>query len=209
MALPLEPADVFAALRASVDVALGTLGRREVSVQEVPAPRRLAPHALALSAEVTRDGHEVASGRFVVLHDPQGQEGWLGTTRVVAFASADVEPDMGADPALAAVGWQWLEEALDAHGAVRVAAGGTVTRTTSTRFGELDLREEPLGPHDTAATSAAHLPEEHQLEIRASWTALEGPDGTLDLGAHLRGWADLLATTAGLPPAGVTPLRAR
>ena len=36
------------------------------------------------AAEVERDGVEIGSGRFVVLHDPDGQEGWRGDTRVVA-----------------------------------------------------------------------------------------------------------------------------
>jgi hypothetical protein len=44
---------------------------------------------------------DVASGRFVVLHDPAGQDGWRGDTRIVAFVSADVESEMAADPALA------------------------------------------------------------------------------------------------------------
>ena len=30
----------------------------------------------------------------VVLHDPDGHEGWQGDTRVVAFVSADVEAEM-------------------------------------------------------------------------------------------------------------------
>ena len=65
--------------------------------------------------------------------------------------------------------------------------GGTVTQTMSTRFGEL------AGPPATA-----------DIEIRASWTPTDD-----DLGAHLLGWSVLLASTAGLPPPGVTALPAR
>jgi hypothetical protein len=39
------------------------------------------------------------------------------------------------------------------------------------------------------------------LEIRASWTPTSE-----DLGAHLYGWCAMLASTAGLPPPGVTTL---
>src|SRR5438874_1985634 len=64
------------------------------------------------------------------------------------------------------------------------AIGGIVTQTTSTRFGDL------AGPPSAA-----------DLEIRASWTPLsENPD------VHLEAWCALLASTAGLPPPGVTAL---
>ena len=195
MALPVEPvaaSDPFAGLRDGVMGALADAQRPDLVISEVPAPRKLAPHALALSAEVLRDGTEVASGRFVVLHDPAGQEGWRGDTRVVAFVSADVDPEMASDPALAEVGWQWLCEALEERGAEHTASGGTVTRTSSKRFGQL---EEP--------------DETNEVELRASWTALPGPSGAVELGRHLRAWADLLSSAAGLPPLGVTALHPR
>ena len=46
--------------------------RPEVRVTEVPAPQRIAPYAVALTAEVVTNGEddELASGRFVLLHDP-------------------------------------------------------------------------------------------------------------------------------------------
>ncbi len=192
VALPAPPVDPFAGLRDGVFGAIPSAERPGLVIAEVPAPRKLAPHALALSAEVTRDGSEVASGRFVVLHDPDGQEGWRGDTRVVAFVSAEVDPEMAADPALAEVGWQWLSEALDERGAEHTAAGGTVTRTSSKRFGQL---EEP--------------DETNEIEVRASWTAVAGPSGAVELGRHLRAWCDLLCSTAGLPPVGITTLRSR
>ena len=41
-----------------------------------------------------------------------------------------------------------------------------------------------------------------QLELRASWTPLDG-----DIAAHVEGWGDLLCMLAGLPPTseGVPP----
>ena len=70
-------------------------------LEEVPAPQRIAPFALALSAEAVVGDEEVANGRFVVLHDPAGPEAWEGTFRVVTFVRAVLEPEFGADPLLA------------------------------------------------------------------------------------------------------------
>lgn len=152
--------------------------RPEIVVEETPAPQRLSPYAVALQAEVVVDDEEVASGRFVLLHDPAGQEPWDGVFRVVSFAKGTVELDIAQDPLLTQVAWSWLEEALEAHGAGYRAASGTVTRTASESFGAIADRE-PSG----------------DVEIRASWT----PSGT-DLGDHLAAWADVLAQVAGLPP---------
>jgi hypothetical protein len=91
---------------------------------------------------------------------------------------------MGTDEMLPAVGWSWLVDALGDRRAAYRAAGGTVTQTTSTRFGDL------VGP-ETAVS----------LELRASWTA-----DTPDMAAHLHAFVDLLCHAAGLPPEGVTML---
>ena len=47
-------------------------------MEEVPAPKKLAPYSAALSAETveTVGATPVATGRFVVLHDPNGQDAW-------------------------------------------------------------------------------------------------------------------------------------
>lgn len=150
-----------------------------VSLRETAAPARLAPHAFALSAEVLHGDDELASGRFIVLHDPNGQEAWDGDTRVVAFATAAVEEDIGRDPLLPEVGWAWLLDALAAHDAGYVAEGGTVTSTTSARFGA--MAGEPGGC---------------DLELRCSWTPATG-----ELAAHLNAFCDVLCSMAGLPPA--------
>lgn len=177
----LAPAEFAAAVRS-----LGAARiRPEVRVEEVRPPQKLAPwtHALALAVKVG-DDDEAATGRLVLLHDPAGYEAWEGTLRLVGFASAEMDPEISADPLLPEVGWSWLLDALDAAGAEHRAAGGTVTQTSSTRFGDL------AGPRRTC-----------DLELRASWT----PVGQ-DVSAHLRAFADLLCTAAGLPPAGVTAL---
>jgi hypothetical protein len=160
--------------------------RPEIALEELPAPRRLAPYSFALGATVLRDENEVATGRLVLLHDPEGEQTWSGTLRLVTYVTAELEAEMADDPMLAEVGWSWLLDALDAAGAEYAAAGGTITQIRSTRFGNL------AGP-----------PTSSDVEVRASWTPL-----TDDLRAHVTAWLALLASTAGLPPPGVTALTA-
>lgn len=163
--------------------------RPEISCDEAPAPQRLAPFSVALTADVVVGEDELGSGRFVVLHNPEGHEAWDGTFRIVTFARAALDVSMGADPLVTQVGWSWLMECLDAHNLDVIAASGTVTRVASESFGSMSDR-----------------PASAELEIRASWTP-----ATDLLGEHLLAWGDLLCTAAGLPPlpAGVVPLGRR
>jgi hypothetical protein len=161
--------------------------RPEILLEEIAAPRKLAPYAFALSATVLRAGEEVAGGRLILLHDPAGHDAWRGDLRLVTLVTAELESDLAGDPLLPAVAWTWLTDGLDQHGAAYTAIGGTITQTASARFGEL------AGPPPTA-----------DLEIRASWTPTSA-----DLAGHLYGWCAMLASTAGLPPPGVTALSDR
>lgn len=174
-----NPAEFTQALRALREVRL----RPEVRVEEVPAPSRIAPYAVALTAEVVTaglpaEGDELASGRFVLLHDPSAPEPWDGVWRVVTFARAELEPELANDPMLGGVGWSWLMDALKEHDPPYTAEGGTVTRVVSESFAALGERKTTV-----------------EMEIRASWTPT-GPD----LGVHLQVWSDLLCMIAGLPP---------
>lgn len=171
--------------RAAVASLTATRVRPEVRVEPLRPPQRLAPYSYAISADVRdADGDELATGRLVLLHDPEGAEAWDGVLRLVAFVSAEMDAQIGVDPMLPAVGWSWLTDALAERGAAHRAAGGTVTQTTSTRFGDI------AGPRTTV-----------ELELRASWTADDA-----ELGPHLHAFVDVLCTAAGLPPEGVTPL---
>ena len=67
--------------------------RPEFRVDEAPAPQRLAPFALALTVESAIDDRDPLSGRFVLLHDPDGVDEWDGDFRAVIFARASLEPD--------------------------------------------------------------------------------------------------------------------
>jgi hypothetical protein len=171
--------------RAALEALAGVTTRPEIVLEAIPAPQRLAPHAYAIGALVTEaDGDEeveVASGRFIVLHDPAGHESWAGTTRCVGYLSAGTDEELVDDAMFSEVAWSWLTDALGDAGAAYHNVGGTVTRTASTRFGDL------AGPEHTV-----------DVEMRASWTA---EDTALD--RHLQAWLDVLGNAAGLPPPGV------
>jgi hypothetical protein len=113
--------------------------RGEILLESVPAPQKLAPYALAMTADVLEDA---ATGRFVLLHDPAGQEGWNGQWRCVTFARAAIDLEMASDPLLPEIGWAWLLESLKKHGCEFINPSGTVTRVASASFGELVEREE-------------------------------------------------------------------
>lgn len=169
--------------------------RPEFSIEQAPSPQRLAPQAFTLTADAVTDGSsgsvgahvESASGRFVVLHDPDGVDEWEGNDRIVVFTRCDVEPELLADPLIHEVAWSWVTEALDNHEVTQL--GGTVTVSSGTSFG-----------------SMAERPGDGLVEIRASWTPLED-----DLTVHLSLWIEILATLAGLPPvpAGIATVGGR
>jgi hypothetical protein len=156
--------------------------RPEIELEPVKPPQRLAPWAFALAAEVNGPAGELATGRLVLLHDPEGEQAWDGVLRVVAYVRAELDTELATDPLLPDVGWSWLHDALNNCGAGHTALGGTVTQTSSARFGDI------AGPART-----------DDLELRASWTALEP-----DLGTHAEAFCELLSSTVGLPPVGVS-----
>jgi hypothetical protein len=161
--------------------------RPEFTLEEVPAPQRLAPHSIALAVEaVDSDDEELAVGRFIVLHDPEGQDTWDGTFRVVSFVRAPMESDVVTDDLFDEVAWSWLTDALSDAGAQFHNSSGTVTRTVSRSFAGLEDRST-----------------ETDLEIRASWS----PD-TEDLTHHIQAWLALVEKASGLTPLpeGVTAL---
>ncbi|SEL11371.1 Protein of unknown function [Blastococcus sp. DSM 46786] len=179
--------DVPAAFRAALESLAAVRVRPEIELGRIPAPQRLAPHAFALGARVAdpeaedEDDAEIASARFIVLFDPEGHEAWHGTTRCVGYLSAATDEELVDDAMFSEVAWSWLTDALGDSGATHHTVGGTVTRTASTRFGEL------AGPEHSV-----------DVEMRASWTA-----GDSDLACHLAAWLEVLGNAAGLPPPGV------
>ncbi len=156
--------------------------RSDLQVQEIRPPEGLAPHSYALSADVATDGTtnagQLGTGRFILLHDEQEPDAWRGAFRVVCFAQAPLETDIGSDGMLPEVAWSWLVDALDASAADYRYSSGTVTVVNSQGFGEI-----------------AEQGEGSQIEMRASWTPQD-----LDLGGHVEAWTTLLCMLAGLPP---------
>lgn len=188
--------------------ALGTLRkarlRSELRLDEIPAPSRLAPYAVALGAEVMAPNQhrgaasvhgpaaaalsrasgvedaddELATGRFILLYDPDGSAVWDGEFRIVTYIRAQLDAEMGNDEMLGSVAWTWLVDALENHRAPYRAAGGTATRVLSESFGTLSGRPGSI-----------------DIELRASWTPASS-----DVRSHLEAWSDMVCTFAGLPP---------
>ncbi|MGW9111805.1 DUF3000 domain-containing protein [Microbacterium sp. NPDC055683] len=168
------------AFAAAADAVRAAVFRSDLVVASVPAPQGLAPHALALSADVRPGDHgdsPYGTGRLILLHDPSEPDAWAGAWRIVAFAQAPLEPEIGTDPLLADVTWSWLVDALDSRAAPYHAASGTATKILSKGFGGLAAEGDGA-----------------QIELRASWT----PQGGFR--AHIEAWAELVCMLAGLPP---------
>lgn len=161
--------------------------RSEMQLKPIPAPRSLAPWTYAWSVELCGAGYASATGRLVLLHDPDGQDGWDSTLRLVSFVRAELDAELADDPLLAAVSWSWLADALGSAGAEHTALGGTVTQTSSTRFGAIAGRERT-----------------NDIELRASWSPLGD-----SLTVHAEAFCELIAAAAGLPPVGVVALGKR
>lgn len=160
--------------------------RPEFEIDEAPAPSRLAPSAVALTVEMADPDDASASGRFVLLHDPDGVDEWDGSFRAVVFVRAALEADLVDDPMLHDVGWSWVTESLSGVGAHATQLGGTITRTSGRSFGTMIDR-----------------PSDGFVEIRASWTPVESEETGLvldDMALHVSAWLALLAQAAGLPP---------
>lgn len=164
---------------ATADVRSATF-REDLVVREIAAPGGLAPHAIALAGNIRPDpdGSSVfGTGRFILLHDPEEPAAWQGAWRIVSFAQAPLEPEIGTDPLLGEVAWSWLVDALDSREAPYTAPSGTATKTLSTGFGSLAAEGDGA-----------------QIELRASWS----PTGAFR--AHVEAWAELVCMLAGLPP---------
>jgi hypothetical protein len=183
------PPKVFAD---AVDALRAATVRNEIELEELPPPQRLAPWAYAVGATVVATGtdDEIGSGRLVLLHDPAGVEAWDGNTRYVVFISCEVEGEIARDPLLPDVAWSWLLDALNYSPCEYGSLGGTVTATTSLRFGDI-------------ASSQSRRTDD--VEIRASWTAVDD-ERVESARAHLTAFTDLLSVAAGLAPEGVATI---
>jgi hypothetical protein len=185
--------------RSVAEVEVGMAAQRqlrpELSFEDEPPPRRLAPHAHAVAATALAEpggDTEIGWGKFVLLFDPAGQDGWDGKYRIIGYVRAELEPEMTADPLVNEVGWSWLIEALDARTIGYGMISGTVTTVVTQGFGS--KQDEP--------TSTG-------FELRASWSPVISEDGSAALDGHVAAWCDVVCAAAGLPPVapGVAALR--
>ena len=167
--------------------------RREVLLEPMRAPQRLAPWSYAVSCEVSGPADVLASGRLVLLHDPDGQDGWDGVLRLVMYVRAELDRELATDPFLPAVGWSWLTDALDLHAPGYGAPSGTVTRVITEGYGAKSDEPPSTG-----------------FELRASWCPADDEIEDEVCGAVLA-WSDVLAAAAGLPaqPPGTRALGRR
>jgi Protein of unknown function (DUF3000) len=192
---PLEADAAQAAFRLSVTDMEAGLSRQsdarpELTFDDEPPPRRLAPYAAAIAASVLEGDTEVGWGKFVLLYDPAGQDSWAGQYRIIAYVRAELDAEIAADPLIAEVGWSWLIEALDARTTGYEQTSGTVTRVVTEGFGS--KQDEPMSTG---------------FELRASWSPSVDADGRPAIDGQVAAWCDALCTAVGLPPLGVSALR--
>lgn len=169
--------------RAAVESLKSARIRSEIVISEIAAPATLAPFAHAIAADVRPTMHgedsDWGTGRLIVLFDPENPEEWGGAWRIICFAQGPLEPEIGVEQYLADVAWSWLVDALDGRRAEFHSESGTATKIISRGYGGL-----------------AEQGEGAQLELRASWSPLDGTN----LVPHVEAWAELLALMAGMPP---------
>jgi hypothetical protein len=185
------PESAFALAVAEIETGLAKIrgSRPEVTFDSEPPPKRLAPQAIAIAASIEVDDDEIGAGRFVLLYDPAGQEGWIGPFRVIAYLRAELDPEIAADEFVGQVGWSWLTEALEGRLAEYAASSGSVTRVVTEGFGM--KQDEPVTT---------------EFEMRASWSpAGEDRDG-FELDRHVSAWVDALCMACGLAPPGIAQL---
>lgn len=161
--------------------------RSELTVQEIAAPERIAARSIAIAAgiafsQIESQSHDIldsphGAGRFILLYDPDHYDEWDSDFRVVCYAQAPLEVEIGIDPFLTDVAWSWLVDALESRGAEYTNIAGTATKTVSAGYGQL-----------------AEQGEGAQLELRCSWS----PKGE-SFAEHAEAWSELLCLLAGLP----------
>lgn len=175
------PTNITDEFRERVAEVTEVLERGEINLEQIPAPKGIAEEALAISAEVIHADHSDADrgvGRLVLCRDSNFPEGWNSEYRIILYAKSPVEIDMGKDPLVDELPWNWLMDSLMARKASFHSEAGTTTRVLSTGHGSLTAQ-----------------PQHAEIEIRASWA----PDGN-NFKAHVEAFQDLLALISGLPP---------
>lgn len=148
-----------------------------LTLSEIPAPKRIAPFAAALHAQspIEDDDLPIATGRFIILYNPEAPIEWGAKFRIITQIRSEMDAHLGEDPLLGQVVWSWLHDALDKHSASVRTLNGTVTREHSETFGGLVLKRSEI-----------------EVELKASWST-----DFNDLAPHFSAWLDLVTQAYG------------
>ncbi len=188
--------------RAAVDAMTRAPQRPEFEWRAIPAPARMAPSTWACTGEIVVHEDELASGRLVILHDPEGQEPWDGTYRMVALVQAQLEPEFAIESMLGDVAWSWVTESLELHDADARELGCTATRVVSQSYGALASRPSTVDVEMRVSwTPEPPEPTETTEPSGPSGHSLSAPVPEIDLAPHFAAWTAMLAAAGGLPPA--------
>ena len=164
------PPEIF---RQAVDSLTNTSVRAEVRVEPLRPPQRLAPYSYAVSAEIIdADGKDRATGRLVLLHDPNGHEAWDGVLRLVDVYSVPpehrpVEQAPSADLLLYTLAVAFGSRAVAVLLSGRGAPGAVGAQAVHAHGGYTLVRGRPVAEALGRAKPAADLPPSPPLTLDA------------------------------------------
>ena len=158
--------------------------RAELVSEQIHSPEGISKDSLAFATEAPNKASETKNrgvGRLVFIYDKKQSETWGGNMRIIAYGKSPMkESERGVQEDDSHWYWGMLIRALINHGAKFINEAGTVTTIKSKGMGSI--------AEDTTST---------EIEIRASWTPVDG-----DFGPHFAAWQDLIAGMAGFNPDG-------
>ena len=176
--------------------------RPELAFEDVPAPRTLAPFAIAVAATARVGGIGSRLGPFRAASTTRtaSAAGWARCASSI-YIRADLEPEIAADPMLGEVAWSWLT-------GVHSTPAHLVTRSAQ-RY------RDPRGHRGFGAKRED--PQATGFELRASWSpvGMAGPaswtwsrpgasltsaeSAQAGLDGHLAAWCGAICAAAGCP----------
>jgi len=157
--------------------------RTELDTQQIDAPEKIAPFALAFATQVPNRAETPMNrgvGRIVFIYDESQFETWGSNMRVIAYAKSPYENEMALEDDYANFCWGLLTRSLTNNEVSFSHEAGTVTKMTATGMGSLS--DEKVGS---------------EVELRASWSPTDK-----DLAKHFAAWQDLVAGLAGFSVEG-------
>ncbi|MFT4147759.1 MAG: DUF3000 family protein [Micrococcaceae bacterium] len=196
--IPEEFAEALSSIRAA-------RYRDDIVVKEIPAPRNMAPYAVAMEAYVYEEngtrppqfhlvgehgllpqqpqlkhldqGDAIVVGRFVMLYDPEYNAEWEGHFRIIIYIRSQLEEGYEYDGMFNQKVWDWLSHTLIKRSITYRDIAGTATKISSESFGV-------IGDHG----------ENINAELRASWTAIDSY-----IRDHVEAFGEVLTLFAGEP----------